>query len=262
MTTDVVIGAGSGMGEALARRLATGGRRLLLADLDLGAVEALAAELDADTAVHRCDITDTADLDALAEATGELGRLVLTAGLSPTMAPGRKIYEVDVIAPARLLKTFEPLAGTGSVALVLASMAGHMVPDMPELFAVLDDPLADTFFDDLVATGIDPDEPSGAYAFSKRGLIRLVAREAQAWGAHGARLLSLSPGIIDTPMGRQENAEQPMMAELVSSSALGRMIDADEVAAVIEFLVSDAASAMTGVDVLVDGGSVAAFTNP
>lgn len=76
--------------------------------------------------------------------------------------------------------------------------------------------------------------------------------------AAGARLLSLSPGIIDTPMGRREDTEQPAMAELVSASALGRMIDADEIAAVVEFLVSDAASAMTGTDVLVDGGTVAA----
>lgn len=187
---------------------------------------------------------------------------MLTAGLSPTMAPGRKIFEVDIIAPARLLAVFEPVAGPGTVGLLFASMAGHFFPDDPAVDAILDRPLAGSFFDDLVAAGVDVDEPGLAYGYSKRGLLRLVRREAGAWGARGARLLSLSPGIIDTPMGRAEDAAQPAMAQMVEGSALARVIAADEVAAVAQFLVSPAASALTGTDVLVDGGAVAAITAP
>ncbi len=178
---------------------------------------------------------------------------MLTAGLSPTMGPGQLIYDVDIVGPARVLAAFEPLAGDGSVAVLFASMAGHLVPDDAAIDAVLDRPLDPSFLDDLASAGIPVEDPSFAYALSKRAVLRLVRREAKAWGTRGARLLSLSPGIIDTPMGRAENEAQPVMADMVTGSALGRMIDADEVAAVVDFLVSPAASALTGTDVLVDG---------
>jgi NAD(P)-dependent dehydrogenase (short-subunit alcohol dehydrogenase family) len=138
-------------------------------------------------------------------------------------------------------------------------MAGHLLPAAAEVDAVLDDPLSATFFDDLARLGVDPDSPPLAYALSKRGVLRLVRRHARAWGAKGARLVSLSPGIIDTGMGRLEAASQPVMARMVEASALGRMGGADEVAAVAAFLASDAASFLTGADVLVDGGATAAL---
>lgn len=257
MTTDVVLGAGSGMGEAVARRLARGGQRLLLVDLDQDRIDRLAGELPSGAEAHRCDLTDRAGLGSLAEITGDLGRLILTAGLSPTMASGRRIFEVDLIGPARLLQAFEPRAGSGSVAVLLASMAGHMFPATEEVDRILDDPLAGTVLDDLAAAGVPIDDPGMAYGMAKRGLIRLVRRSAAAWGARGARVVSVSPGIIDTPMGRQEMESQPVMADIVAGSPLGRAIDADEVAAVVEFLASPQAGAITGTDVLVDGGAVA-----
>jgi NAD(P)-dependent dehydrogenase (short-subunit alcohol dehydrogenase family) len=170
------------------------------------------------------------------------------------MASGRPIYEVNLLGLERLVRAFEPAVGEGSAAVCFASVAGHLLPTSPEVSAVLDDPLSATFFDDLASHGFDPDNPDLAYALSKRGAIRLVRRHAPAWGARGARLLSLSPGIVDTGMGRLEAANQPLMAGMVDSSPLGRMGRPEEVAAVAAFLVSDAASFMTGVDVLVDGG--------
>lgn len=259
-TTDLVIGAASGMGAAVARRLAGSGRRLLLADLNVAGAERLAAEVPGDVEVHPCDLTATGDLERLAEVVGTLGAAIVTAGISPTMAPGRRIVEVDLVGAARFLRAFEPITREGSVAVLFSSMAGHLVPVVPETDALLDDPLRAGLVEDLVAAGIDVDEPGIAYVYAKHGLHRLVRREAAAWGRRGARLLSLSPGIVDTPMGRREAAEQPMMAGMVAGSPLGREIDADEVAAVACFLVSDAASAMTGTDVLVDGGAVAVLT--
>ncbi len=174
------------------------------------------------------------------------------------MAPGRRIYEVDIVGPARLVQIFEPLAVEGSVAVFVASMAGHFVPAMDDADRILDDPLAPSLLDDLAAAGTD--DPGSACGMAKRALIRLVRRSAPAWGARGARIVSLSPGIIDTPMGRKEFEAQPVMADFVAGSPLGRMIEADEVAAVIEFLASPQASGITGTDVLVDGGAVAAVT--
>ncbi len=255
--TDVVIGGGSGMGEAIARRLAGGDRRLVVADRDLDAAERVAAELDGGAEAVTCDVTDQDDVEALARSSGDVGRLVLTAGLSPTMAPGRTIFAVDLVGPARVLDVFAPRMGAGSVAVVLASLAGHLAPAQPEVDAALDRPLDASLLDDLAAAGVDVDEPGTAYTYAKRGVLRLVRHWSKPLGERGARVVSISPGIIDTPMGRQENEAQPVMADMVAGSPLGRMIDADEVAAVIEFLVSDAAAAVTGTDVLVDGGVVA-----
>jgi NAD(P)-dependent dehydrogenase (short-subunit alcohol dehydrogenase family) len=95
-----------------------------------------------------------------------------------------------------------------------------------------------------------------AYGSAKRGVIRLVGRESVAWGRLGARICSISPGTIDTPMGQQEMAEQPFMATLLEHTPLGRLGRSDELANVVAFLVSDQASYMTGCDLLVDGGTV------
>ena len=255
--TDVVIGAGSGMGEAVARRLATDGRQLILADVDLNAANRVATELGANVSVISCDITNRNDLERICAQVRVIGRLVLTAGLSPTMAPGPRIVEVDLVGPALVLDAFEPTAGPGSVALLFSSMAGHLAPPNPKIDAILDKPLEADLLDNLRTVGVDLDEPGTAYTYAKRGVLRLVRRQASAWGHRGARVLSLSPGIIDTPMGRQENEAQPVMAAMVAGSPLGRPIDADEVASVAAFLLSSGAAAMTGTDVLVDGGTVA-----
>jgi NAD(P)-dependent dehydrogenase (short-subunit alcohol dehydrogenase family) len=138
-----------------------------------------------------------------------------------------------------------------------ASIAGHMEPPPAPIAEVIDDPLAPDLEGRLGAVGVDPADPGSAYGLSKLGVIRLVRRLGVPWGRRGARILSLSPGIIDTPMGRQELAGQPVMQPMIDASALGRMGTADEIAAVVAFLTSPSASFMTGCDVLVDGGFMA-----
>jgi NAD(P)-dependent dehydrogenase (short-subunit alcohol dehydrogenase family) len=144
---------------------------------------------------------------------------------------------------------------------LIASQAGHFARDTasPELTALLDDPLAGDLLPQLEALNPGLLESAGAYGGSKLGVIRLAEREAVPWGALGGRVVSLSPGIIDTGMGQQEFAAQPMMAVMVEKTPLGRMGTDDEIASVVEFLCSDAASFITGSDILVDGGSTAAM---
>jgi NAD(P)-dependent dehydrogenase (short-subunit alcohol dehydrogenase family) len=178
------------------------------------------------------------------------------------MANGRRIYEVNLRATSRLLAAMQPVLVSGSAAVCFASIAGHAVPPVQPLTEVLDDPDADDFYERLAALGVDPEQPETAYALSKLGVLRLVRRLAPAWGARGARILSLSPGIIDTPMGRLEDENQPLMAQMVTASPLQREGSAAEVAAVAAFLCSPAASYMTGSDVLVDGGMVAMTPDP
>lgn len=254
--TNVVIGAGSGMGTAVARALSPRGR-LLVADRDYESVARLAAELDGDVVPLACDITDQAAVDILARRIGELEAVVLTAGVSGSMADGRRIFEVNLIGTARVLAAIDPLLQTGVVGVVFASMSGHRVPDRADLMAILDDPLAPGFFAAIEALGLDPDAPQFAYPVSKRGVQRLARNLCAAWGSKGARILSVSPGINDTPMNRLDESRHPIMADIIRTSPLGRRGTPEEVASVVEFLTSDKASFMTGSDVLVDGGMVA-----
>jgi NAD(P)-dependent dehydrogenase (short-subunit alcohol dehydrogenase family) len=245
---DIVIGAASGMGAAVARSFEKRGATLLLAD-----------RVRAADRIVECDITDQEDVDRLVGRTSELGALVIAAGLSPSMAPARAIYEVNLRGTARVLDAYEPLVREGSVGVCFASMAAHMSPIPQEVMSVLADPMSSAFFEDLRAAGVDLESADAAYAYSKAGVVQLARRAACRWGRSGGRVVSVSPGVIDTPMGRLESENQPMMAGLVASSAMGREGRADEVASVVSFLCSDAAGFISGADLLVDGGAVAAI---
>jgi NAD(P)-dependent dehydrogenase (short-subunit alcohol dehydrogenase family) len=124
----------------------------------------------------------------------------------------------------------------------------------PEHEALLADPLAPDFLDRAVrAAG---DHSGFAYALAKVGVIRAAARAAIHWGSRGGRVCSVAPGLIDTPMGRQELAQQVEMQGMLAATPIGRLGEPTEVAAVVGFLLSDAAAYVSGIDVLVDGGMV------
>jgi NAD(P)-dependent dehydrogenase (short-subunit alcohol dehydrogenase family) len=124
----------------------------------------------------------------------------------------------------------------------------------PELDAFVEDPTVDGFLDEAARRFSD----SGlAYAWAKRGVIRAAARAAVTWGRRGGRVNSLSPGMIDTEMNRQEFDAQPVMRTMLEATPLGRFGDPREIASVVAFLLSDRASFLSGTDVLVDGGGLA-----
>jgi len=250
--TNIVIGAASGMGTSVARRLAPRGR-LLIADRDLAGVQALAAEIGGDVEAFAGDVTDQGQIDALFDAVDDIDAVVNTAGLSAAQAPGRQIFEVNLVGMARVLRAAEPKLHPGSVGVGVASQSGYMVPRNAELFAVLEDPLSPTFYDDLAAF-FDIDDNSRSYQLSKCGVHRLVRASAQAWGARGARIVSVSPGINDTPMNQQLEQDRPIMQDIIRNSPLGRRGTPEEIADVVEFVTSPAASLLTGSDVLADGG--------
>ncbi len=261
----VITGGAGGMGLACARVLGDA-HRLLLADVDADRLRAAGAALAGEGFESEGELLDVADraqmhtLAARAAELGPLGALVHTAGLSPTMADGACIWQVNLNGSAYLMDAFRPSCRDGSVAVLLASQAGHLIRTgaTAELEALLD--AAGT--DDLVTRVRSLDEalldPGAAYGASKYGVIRLAERESTTWGPSGGRVVSLSPGIVDTAMGRAERAAQPFMQTMIEQTPLGRMGTAAEIATVVAFLCSPAASFLTGTDVLVDGGSTQA----
>jgi NAD(P)-dependent dehydrogenase (short-subunit alcohol dehydrogenase family) len=263
----VVTGAASGMGHACAQRLVQKNSVLVAADLSPRLPEVVEAiQRDApdggEVRAVRCDLTDPGEVADLARQVGSLGQLrslVHAAGVSPTMGDWKLMITVDLVGTALVVDAFRPLASPSTAAVCIASMAGHQMSDPGDesLTPIIDDPLAPDLLSRLAEAAFNetPDASLG-YSWAKRGVIRLVQREAAAWGAVGARICSLSPGIIDTPMGRLEMENQPMMPGMVEVTPLQRQGTADEIASVVEFLLSDGASYMTGCDVLVDGGVV------
>jgi NAD(P)-dependent dehydrogenase (short-subunit alcohol dehydrogenase family) len=202
-----------------------------------------------------CDVSDPDAVHALVARVRELGQfraLAHAAGISPTMAGARRVFEVDLVGTQLLLDAFEAIVVTGSVAVCFASSSAYQIAPFVDADhdAMIDDPLAPEFLDRAAGTFAD----SGfAYAVAKRGVIRAAGRAAVRWGRRGGRVNSVSPGLIDTPMGREEFEQQPIMKEMLERTPLGRLGEPAEVAAVVAYLVSDAASFVSGIDVLVDG---------
>lgn len=248
------------MGEAVARRFAgsgSAGDRLLLADVSAERLAPLAEELGAEHI--RCDITSDSDVTAVAGKLDGIDAAVLTAGLSPTMASARTILDVNLTGTARVAEALLPAMRAGGVLVCFASTASYYY-DASAFSAQLAEPRNPQLYEALVAAGADVQDTGLAYSISKFGVRQYVRRASAAWGKRGARIVSVSPGLIETPMGAQEFAQQPHMQTLLDMTPLARQGSADEVAAVACFLASPEASFVTGTDVLVDGGSVASVT--
>lgn len=272
-TVGIATGAGRGMGLACAQRLVDMVDAVLLVDRDDAAVTAAAGSLATAapaTVVEPvvADVTDRDALDRLAARVAERGTLravAHAAGVSPTMADWRRIFAVDLVGTAVLAEALRPLATAGTALVCFASMAPVLGITEPHAAAdaALDEPLDGALLDRIHdALGPDVEDPGLAYAWAKRGVQRFVQHEAVRLGPVGARACSVSPGIVDTPQGRQEAASQPFMEVLVERTPLGRIGRPEEVANVVAFLLSDAAGFVTGVDVLVDGGVCSALTGP
>lgn len=265
-TVGIATGAGRGMGKACAALLADAVDVLLLADIDAESAAATAKELSgrrASVEAVGADVSSPEDMARLASAvsdTGALRAVAHAAGISPTMAAWDRVLTVDLYGTALLVETLRPLVVRDTAVVCFASMAPLLGSrEWPaEADEALDSPLSPSLVPSLrSAVGPSLEDTGMAYSYAKRGVQRFVRREASWFGSRGARINSVSPGIIDTPQGRQEAEAHPTMAMLVARSPLAREGLASEVASVVSFLLSDQAAFVTGTDVLVDGGVVA-----
>jgi NAD(P)-dependent dehydrogenase (short-subunit alcohol dehydrogenase family) len=264
----VVTGIG-GMGRAIARRLG-GGSTLMLADVNPAALGEAAEALRAEghqVVEQVTDVSDAASVGALASAATELGRvdvLVHTAGLSPVQASVSAILHVDLLGTALVLDAFGAAIALGGAGVFIASSAGSMMPqdvDFERLLATT--PTAALLDLPQLSESVIAD-PGFAYGIAKRANQVRVRAASVPWGRRGARVNSISPGVISTPMGVAElnGPSGEFMQSMVSGSGTGRLGTPDDIAAAAEFLVGPQASFVTGTDLLVDGGAVAGILFP
>ena len=262
----VVVGAG-GMGRAIARRQGAG-KTVLLCDFDETILEAAAAALKGEghrvTAQH-VDVSSPQSVAALAKTAAALGsvtQVVHTAGLSPVQASAAAILSVDLAGAALVLEEFGQGVAAGGAGVVISSMAGHMAaPLAPEQEAALATTPASELLHLPFASPEAVTDPGLAYGLAKRANQLRVQAASVTWGERGARVNSISPGVISTPMGQQEleSASGQMMRAMIDASAAGRLGTPDDIAAAAAFLLGPESSFITGTDLLADGGVVAAL---
>jgi NAD(P)-dependent dehydrogenase (short-subunit alcohol dehydrogenase family) len=262
----VIIGVG-GIGLAIARRQGAG-KTVLLADINESAhtTPARARPTTGYTvSTQLVDVSSPESVRSLADAAaarGNVMQVVHTAGLSPNMAPPDKILAVDLLGTALVLNEFGRVVAPGGAGIVISSMAGHMPPPLGQ---ELDEALARTPVDELLnLPALQPDAVpnSGlAYALAKRGNHLRVQSESLRWGDRGARINSISPGIILTPLAQHE-MDSPVgdvYRTMIKASVAKRVGTSDEVAAAAAYLLGPEAGFITGSDLLIDGGVIAAL---
>lgn len=261
----VVIGAGS-IGQAIVRRVGVG-KHVLLADLrpdNAAAAAKVLGDAGYDTSTTTVDVVSRESVHALTQTASSLGPVtgvIHTAGVSPTQAPPATILKVDLYGTALVLEEFGNVVARGGSGVVIASMAGHRLPPLPSDQSAA---LATVPVEELLQLPmLQPDQvnDSGtAYCIAKRANSLRVMAEAVRWGKRGARINSISPGIIITPLARDElnGPIGPAYRNVIAVSAAGRPGTPDEVGAVGALLMGPDGTFITGSDFLMDGGVTSA----
>ena len=262
----VVIGAGL-IGQAIARRVSAG-KHVVLADLrqeNADTAAKILSDAGFDVSTTKVDVSSRASVQALVETAknfGEISGVIHAAGVSPSQASPETILKVDLYGTALVLEEFGNVIARGGAGVVIASMPGHR---LPALSAEQNAALATTPVEELLKLPMlqldKVTDPLNAYQISKRGNSLRVMAEAVRWGKRGARVNTISPGIIITPLANDElkgprGAGYRRMMELC---AAGRAGTPDEVGSVGALLMGSDGAFITGSDFLMDGGVTAAY---
>lgn len=255
----VITGGAGGIGQACARVFKD--QSIVLTDYSQEMVDKTVDSFSKegyDVTGIACDITDKNDIIKLTdfvENRGSLKALIHSAGVSGTVKDIRKVYDIDLVATELLVDAFYELAVKGSVAVLLSSMMAYTVPSNDEYDEELTNPQDSDSFE-IISRFVNNDSDV-MYNFAKRGVQLLTHKNADRWGEKGARIVSISPGVIETPMALKAAEEHPERMEVIKKATpLKRNGQPEDIADVISFLVSDAARFITSTDILVDGGVI------
>ncbi|MDA2892067.1 SDR family oxidoreductase [Mycolicibacterium sp. BiH015] len=264
----LITGGAGGMGLATAKIVGRD-HAVVLCDVRqdrLDAAVATLTDLGVDVTPVHCDVTDRQAVRRLfdtATALGTLASVIHTAGVSPSMGDAEYVMRTNAVGTVNVGEEFYASAGDGAALVNVASMAAHMLP--AEIIPTAKFPLAtediDQFMTEMLqACSIAPEEArSGiSYAVSKSFVRWYTVAQAERFNGRGLRIVSVSPGSVDTEMGRLE--ESAGAGALVVDAAVPRWGTAEEMAELFAFCASAKAGYLTGTDILNDGGVIASIT--
>ena len=266
--TDSVIWMGAGqIGLAIVRRIASG-KKIIIGDKSMAHAQTAADLLNTtgfDAVAMEADLSSRESiLSVIAEAQkyGNIRYLVNAAGVSPSQASVETILKVDLYGTAVLLEEVGKVIAEGGSGVTISSQSGHR---MPALTPEEDMLLATTSTEELLSLELlQPEhiqDTLHAYQMAKRCNVKRVMAEAVKWGERGARINSISPGIIVTPLAIDEfnGPRGDFYKNMFAKCPAGRPGTADEVAHVAERLLGDKGAFITGSDFLMDGGATASY---
>lgn len=262
----ILCGAGQ-IGMAIARRLGYG-MKIIIGDKKYENAKAIADIMTAagfDVTAVTMDLSERVSIQSMiteAQKYGSIKMLINAAGVSPSQAPIEAILKVDLYGTAVLLEEVGKVIAEGGVGITISSQSGHR---MAQLSAKQDELLAITPAEELLS--LDMLQPANihdtlhAYQLAKRCNEKRVMAEAVKWGKRGARINSISPGIVVTPLAIDEfnGPRGDFYKNMFANCPAGRPGTADEIANVAELLMSDKGSFITGADFLIDGGATASY---
>lgn len=265
---DVILVTGAGqIGMAIARRVGHG-KKIILGDKSLenaNTVAKIMREAGFDVIPVETDISNRKSIKKLieeGEKNGDISMLINAAGVSPSQASIEEILKVDLYGTAVLLEEVGKVIKNGGVGVTISSQSGHR---MEALTSKIDEELATTPTENLLNIEVlkirNIRDTLHAYQMAKRCNVKRVMSEAIKWGKRGARINSISPGIVVTPLAIDEfnGPRGDFYKDMFKKCPAGRPGTADEIANVAELLMSDKGAFITGSDFLIDGGATAAY---
>jgi NAD(P)-dependent dehydrogenase (short-subunit alcohol dehydrogenase family) len=265
---DVILWTGAGqIGMAIARRIGYG-KKIIVGDKNIENANIIAKTMnDAgfDVEAYECDISSREsilNLIQIAKNNGEIVHFINAAGVSPSQAPIETILKVDLYGTAVLLEEVGKVIKEGGTGVTISSQSGKR---MPQLTAKEDEQLATTPTEELLQLDIlQPEnirDTLHAYQMAKRCNEKRVMAESVKWGKRGARINSISPGIIVTPLAIDEfnGPRGDFYKNMFAKCPAGRPGTADEVANVAELVMNEEGAFITGSDFLIDGGATASY---
>ena len=268
MANEVVLWTGAGqIGMAIARRVGYG-KKILVGDKSIANAEAIAKimnEAGFDVEPREMDLSDRESILSMIARAQELGQITMlinAAGVSPSQAPIEAILKVDLYGTAVLLEEVGKVIAPGGVGVTISSQSGKR---MPQLTAEEDRQLATTPVEELLQLPLlQPEnvrDTLHAYQLAKRCNEKRVMFEACRWGEKGARINSISPGIIVTPLAIDEfnGPRGDFYKNMFAKCPAGRPGTADEIGALVEFVMGPQGAFISGSDFLADGGATASY---